>query len=327
MYDTSRFYENKVLSRGDELRVELDRLEKEIGNLGLKLSNQPLTILDSMDKAQAIMDELTQEGQGLQAENAQFELVSNTLKKNAGLFLRSIGGSAVLANARSNRQPKPGAWWWFIDQVYAAQNRASVIKLARTLVILAVVLGIVVVIYNRFFAPDPKLLAKMDREQSANSLYGKGDLAGAVNELDQAIALDPTDPEPLLIKGIVLQKMGKPEDSQKIFDQAKALIKDQEKFLEYRAQIYFQMGLGDEALADANQAIALNADSYMGYFIKGQVYEDQGKLNDALDAYQTASNLATTQNQVETIPVIRMRIAMLLQRLQMPQMPTETPTP
>jgi len=60
--------------------------------------------------------------------------------------------------------------------------------------------------------------------QRADILYERGDAAGAIRDLDKAIALNPDDPLPYWVRGRMHFEKGDTKSAHRGFDQAAALF-------------------------------------------------------------------------------------------------------
>jgi tetratricopeptide (TPR) repeat protein len=308
---------SKQLTRGDQLRDTLARLEALVAQLGYALGEEALDIPPLFDEATAGLAELQAQGQGARGEAAQLETVSAGLRRKAGTFLREIGGASRLRDARNARQLNPAQWWWFLDQWLADRRRSQLRQLLQWTVVAALLLALLYFIYQRFLAPNPAIVASLEHQQKADWLAQAGDLAGALNETEQALAAIPRDPEQLVFKGVLQQTLGHDAAAEETFAVAEAQV-GREGFLIARSRRYLSLGQAKAALADARAVIELNSNSAMGYLVLGQANEGAGNYAEAMDAYSRASTLAEAQNKLEIVAIARMQFGMLMQRLPTP---------
>jgi tetratricopeptide (TPR) repeat protein len=173
-------------------------------------------------------------------------------------------------------------------------------------------------IYQRFLAPDPAIVASLEHQQKAESLAQTGDLAGALNETEQALATIQRDPEQLVFKGVLQQALGSDAAAEEAFAAAEAQA-GKEGFLIARSRRYLSLGQTEAALSDARAVIRVNSNSAMGYLVLGQANEGTGNYAEAMDAYTRASTLAEAQNKLDIVAIARMQLGMLMQR---PSTPT-----
>jgi len=308
----------KQLTRGDQLRDTLARLKALVGQLGYALGEEALNIPPLFDEVTAGLAELQVQGQDVRGEAAQLETVSAGLRRKAGTFLREIGGASRLQDARNARRPDPAQWWWFLDQWLADRRRSQLRQLLQWAAVAALLLALLYFIYQRFLAPNPAIVAGLEHQQKADWLAQAGDLAGALNETEQALAAIPRDPEQLVFKGVLQQALGHDAAAEETFAAAEAQV-GKEEFLIARSRRYLNLGQAKAALADARAVIELNPNSAMGYLVLGQANEGAGNYAEATDAYTRASTLAQAQNKPEVAVMARMQLGMLMQR---PPVPT-----
>lgn len=312
----SPFYvENRPMTRADDLRRQLNELEARIGRLGYGLGQEALTIPPLFDAVAAALASFQAEGQSMRAESARLESVSAALRRKAALFLREIGGPGVLRDARRIHQPDPAHWWWFLDQLLADKRWARLRKLSLLVVGMVAVLLLLLALYQRFLAPDPATRERLQYEQAAESLAMEGDLAGALSEVEQALAVAPGNPDLLVFKGGLQQVLGQRAAAQESFSEAEAAFGDREAFLLTRGQTYLRLDQAQAALSDAEAAIALNPESAAGYLLLGRANEWLENYRQAIAAYEQAATLAEAQGEFQIAATARVNMGVLMQRL------------
>jgi tetratricopeptide (TPR) repeat protein len=309
------FVEQKALTAADEVRDLLAQLEAKIARLGRGQEPEARTILELFDAAAARLSELHAGGQALRAEEARWEAASAAFRRKAGAFLRALGGSGALAEARVARQPKPDAWWWFIDRWLVEKRQAQLRRLALWAAVAATALALLAVLYQRFLAPDPATRERLRHEQAADSLVMDGNLARALDETEQALGYAPGDATLLALKGVLQRKLGQ-FAAQETFAAAEKAAGSREAFLITRAQMYLRVADGKAMLADAQEVVAANPQSAPGYLLLGQANELLGNGQDAIAAYEESSRLADAQNNPQLAAIARMNLATLLQQIQ-----------
>lgn len=304
----------------------LDRLDSLIGRIGMNSREQALAILIGLDAASARMQE-RQSRSSQKTLQVQFDALIARLQKEAGSFLRDLGGRSMLHELRAAQRPPAENHWWYLDDWLAQRRQVSFKHNLSTLG--AIVLGMVLlaVIYQRFLAPDPDVLARMGHEDSASEALVSGDLETALSEVEQGLSYDLRDLDLLILKGVVLQASGKLEEAQTAFDQAALAAESRDVFLLSRGQTYIMVGMLDAALTDTQSVLTENPQSAPAHLLTGQIYELRQDYLRALEYYEKAGNLADAQNQPELTAVARTRMAYLAQIMSAPQWPTLTETP
>jgi tetratricopeptide (TPR) repeat protein len=313
----SPFYvESKALTRSDELRNQIDELEAMIGRLGYGLGKEALKIPVLFDSTSTSLAAFQAEGKSMRAEQARLETVSVRFSRKANVFLREIGGAGVLEDARRMRQADPEDWWWFADQLVANRRRDRIGRLLRLGVGVVVVLLVLFVLYQRFLAPDPATRERLEHEHNAEDLAIEGDIAGALSEVEQALAVAPDDSYLAVFKGVLQQELGQGTASRDTFAEAEAAFGNREDFLLTRAQTYMLVDQPEAAVADAQEAVTLNPELAAGYMLLGRAYEYMEDYREALFAYEQAIDLAEEQGDFQLSGAARVNVGILMQRLQ-----------
>jgi tetratricopeptide (TPR) repeat protein len=256
---------------------------------------------------------------------AQFEGITARLRKEAPQFLRDLGGQQALLKAREAAQPPQDHWWWYLD-AYLAEKRKAALK--RTLVLgsaVTIVLLILAVVYQVFLAPDPEVAARYQHEQGARDALMYGDYADALEEVDAGLRVAPQDPTLLILKGVILEALGRIDEAEHNYEQAEQLVPNPEELLIIRGQAYVMNNLPEKALADALEAIRTNPQSPQAYLLLGQAHEMLYHYAEALKAYDQAYTSAEGSNQLELAALARTRTAMLMQSMNV-QMATPAPS-
>jgi len=314
---------NFMLTKADELRQCLDTLEADLGKLGFGLGPQALEIPTLMDQAAQLFDEFRQEGRDLAEERLRWETASHQLRSKASTWLREVGGSESFEKTRRARQPSAEAWWWFLDKQVTQDQKRSLRRTLKWAVGAALVLVLLGLGYKLFLAPDPGTQARIGYTYDAESLSRSGDLTGALQLVEKALATAPDDPDLLIFKGVLQNVLGQTAAAEESFQKAEKILNNQENFYLLRAQRYFYVGHYQEMLADTQAVIQVNTQSATGYMLQGQAQEALGNSKEAMDAYERASQLAEANNQPEIAVTARMLYGTLLQRQGMPTIETQ----
>ncbi len=315
-YKSPYFVEAKPLTRLDEFRERLDRVESRLGGLEKAgLGADPLEIPDLLDQSSVISDELERDGKLAPEEAARFESIQAQLRGKAAVFLRAIGGARALKEARLVRNPEPARWWWFLDQILAKKRLRQGKHLIKGALILFAALALLGILYRAFLAPSPQEQALYRSESMAESLIAAGDLNGALQEVENALLISPADPDLLVRKGVLLQSLGKQALADEAYKQAEAALNDRKLFLLMRGQDFMRVGKIEAGVADAKEALGIDPDSPEAYLMLGQAYELLENFGDALQAYEKASSLASEQDRPELTALARVRLAYLMQRI------------
>ncbi|MBN1261009.1 MAG: hypothetical protein JXB35_10050 [Anaerolineae bacterium] len=299
----------------DALRRSIDDLETRVGNLDHATGEEALEIPPLLDAATALLQSLQQHGVDLVGEATRLESVQNQLRRKAALFLKVAGGAPTAAAARAATAPGDHAWWWYLDHLVAERRRARLRTWAVGLAIAAGVVLILWVLYRWFLAPDPVTQARLDHLYAAEELAFDGVYDEALQEVDAGLEVAPGDGDLLTLKGALLHLMGETATSEAVFREAQAAFGDRETFLTARAQVWLRFGDGWGALSDAEEILTLDPDSAVGVFYTGAAYEQLEFFEEAVTAYEKASELALQAGQNELYATIRTQLAYLVMRM------------
>jgi tetratricopeptide (TPR) repeat protein len=131
----------------------------------------------------------------------------------------------------------------------------------------------------------------------ANALLAAGDLQGALDVFNQALAANPNDALSYLSRGIALSTMG--NNQQAIDDFNAALGLNPNDAVAYHNRGIACSALGDyaQAIADYDAALALNPNDPMVYYNKGIAHKQAGDYQQFIEAFKIAAQMGFEQAQ------------------------------
>lgn len=141
---------------------------------------------------------------------------------------------------------------------------------------------------------------------------------GAAAALDLARAeyeRFPDDPEAALWRGVLELRAGDPAVAAELFEQARRQAASEIGFLFERGTLLIQVGLLDDAEADADALIARPDAQAEGYLLLGSVQEARGDRAGAIAAFQQAADLAAAADKPHLEVIAKTRLGMVLQAL------------
>jgi tetratricopeptide (TPR) repeat protein len=303
----------------------LEQIDNGLGKLGKTGGVVPKSILLEMDQANSRINDGISNGRELRAEIAQFEFIGKNLQNYAGLFIKLIGGRQALQQLRMVFKPTEAQWWWFLDKMVDEKRRKNIKKYLIIASAGTAIFIVLMLLYNRFLAPDPITQQRYNLINDAQALMMKADYPAAMIAIDQGLVNSPTDSDLLIYKGVLLVKLDQVQQAGPYFNQAEKVLGSHENLLLARSMIYLQMGDPKSTLADAQETIQDNPNSAEGNFYFGKANELLGNNQEALTYYQIAAGLAEQQNKAALTATIKINEAMLLQALNS-QMPSPQPT-
>ncbi len=293
----------------DELRQALAQLENCIGRLKHSTRAEVAAMPPLFDQAQALLQQLAERGVDLGPERARWETLCAQFDRNGALFVRKSGGAAALRAARQAVLPDTTAWWWFMDERLAAARKQRFTRILRGGALGLLALLALALVYRLFFAPDPELLARLDRTDAAQRALLAGDLAQALVETEAGLTLAPSDPALLTLQGVILETQGDAPAAETAFAAARAAYDTEENFLVQRSQLYLMSGQPGAALADAEEILVLNPESPLGYLQRGHSHEALGEILAAIHDYERAAELAEAANDAQLVVTARALLA------------------
>lgn len=307
------------------LRRTLGRIESELGKLGYPGDEQPAEILALFDDATARLKALASAGLDQAPERVRLETATRQLHKKGKVFLSRIGGASGLRALRSDRQPSPDAWWWYLDEHIVAQRRATRKRTLRTLAIAVLVLALLSGLYALFLMPDRATRLRYRHEQAAEQALSEGDLGRALTEVGEALTLAPGDGDLLVLRGVILDLAGDTQAAARTYDKAKLSFADSCQFLAARVQVFLLAKKPERALRDARQIVADDPEFALGHLLMGNANAALGNLVAARDSYARAAQLAAAADQVEIESLARVQLANLTLLLSAPGANTPAP--
>lgn len=316
----------KTASVGDML----DAIDNQLGRLSIRDSGNVADILKDLDQVKSRLDEGAAKGYDVRAETAQFDGVLASIRVDARMILRKMGGEEALRKARNAHNPPADHWWWYLDGMLAEEQRKTMARMARSAAIVVGVLIVFVVVYNQFFRPDPAVIAIMNARQNAEYALMEGNIDQALLEVNQGLEVAPESEELILLKAGILEAMGENEEAASLFAKAEVLIGDKELYTIAQGQVYLALGEPGKAIPHMLAMLEEFPESARGYLILGQAYEDSGDQMKALEAYEMASTTGTASDDPTIVAQARIKMAFLMQQYSLPTMQGEevlTPAP
>ena len=318
-YEYTRPSSSTSLTKADALRELLDNLEASIGQIGYGIGEEALTIPSLFDQVDRLLPELGAEGLSLVEEKARLDTLLVQLQSRSGQWLREVGGTQALKSARQSRQPTVEEWWWFLDKVYSDQRKRTALRIGGWVGLGILVIAIFVIVYQKFLAPSPTTSKLLSLQHQADQFTMVGKLEEALEKVEQALTLDPENPDLLIYKGVLQQGLGQTEAADETFQVAQTKFEDPVSYYLARAHQFNIISSFEAAISDTQKVLELNESSALGYLYMGEAYEGLRKYQEALMAYMQADQLATAQELTEITVLARMRYGQLLIQ---PQWPT-----
>jgi tetratricopeptide (TPR) repeat protein len=113
----------------------------------------------------------------------------------------------------------------------------------------------------------------------------------AVKTYDQAIQLNPDDPDNWVARGQALREMDSLNESIKAFDRAIKINPKESSYYRYKGSVLSSQGRWYDAIRNYDLAIQLKPDDPDIWVTKGQVFREMGNLSESLKAFDQAIKL------------------------------------
>ena len=171
---------------------------------------------------------------------------------------------------------------------------------------------------NPALAQDAKPGATLLKEASA--LLREGDLPGALERADKALAANPGDPDARFVRGVVLAELKRTPEAVAMFTQLTQDFPEMAEPYNNLAVIYAAQGEYDRARYALEQALRANPAYSTAYENLGDVY-----VALAIEAYQKSLGLDARNNPVKAKLVVAREIAPAGARVKRPDPLPATP--
>lgn len=318
---------SEKITPADEMRILLAESEKMVVSLRGRGAGAK-ELLENLDRIAALWPQLEAAGMDLRPEEGRWETLQASLRANGWTLLRELEAAGGLAAVRREEHGDARAPdWWCLDQELSAQRTK---KVRRALVTAAAVVGAVLLLYfafTRLFPVDPNVQAAAGAVISGQQKAVEADLEGALADFQRAVSLTPDDPEPLAWVTVLQKQLGQTEEAAKSDAALRALMGDDLTYHTLLSQVLAGLGLNEEAVAEAEAALALDPESPEAQFSLAGAYENMGQIDKAVEHMQLASDYADARGKSELTVIARYRLALLLQQFSVVGAPTVTPTP
>ena len=319
--------DNKSLSQIEIVRETLEKLEYVVARLDECSQKEALEIPLLFDQAFDGFAKLEQSIASFSSEKGVLETISSQFQKKFNLFLQKSGGATVLPQLRQTHNPSQDRWWWYVDQILAERRRKNTLRGGRNIGIAAIALIIFVMVYQKFFAPDPSITASVGHQQQAEMLLANLEFEDAYQEVQNALTYTPNQFDLLILKGVLEELLEKSDQSQESYAIAKDQLENEDVFYAQRSIYYIMAGLPERAIDDCAIAIEINPDAVMAYLNLAQAYQNLGDLQTAYENLELADQAAQRIGNAQLQAIARVQMSQVLQQLSMATpVPLETPT-
>lgn len=267
-----------------------------------------------MDEIIRLLPELAAAGADVKAEQARWQTLQAQVRRRGGQLLRAWPPPATLPEVRHTVQPDASHWWWWLDREVAGLRRRRLVRSTAVIAAALAVIILAVLLVNRLFPVDPQVREVQRLRFQIEQALASQDYATALDRLQQAVAIDPTDPALHVQLGVAAETLGQSGPAETAWTTARELLaQDQARFALLRGQAYLAFGRLDQALQDEQAAVALAPDLASAHYFLGLAHEMLGQRTEAVNAYSRAAELARDTDP-QLVVLARTRLATLLQQ-------------
>lgn len=323
-----QFTKDHITTPADRLRQLIDEAEIAVANLkgSGEEAEKLLPILDDIDQE---FNALRQTGLDLRSEEGRIAGLYGSLRKRKSILLRELRPSGGLAHMREDHRPTEDQWWWFLDHELAQERKRAMIRYGKVALVSVIVLIVSIIVYRKFFSPDPLVMATYENLNMAIDHMMMGQYEEAIPYFENNLELAPLEAEWPIRLGVLEEIAGSPIRSVELFDRGRELSSNEAEFLLQRADSYSQVNHFEAALVDAQRVTELDPTLPMGFFLLGRSYSSLGQRPEMMAAYEKVIELTETTKGYEALYVlVKMELAQLYQSPQIDSgVPAATATP
>lgn len=283
------------------LRAALDDAERVAVSAGMS-ADDAVSFLHACDAIERYVNEAGS-GADIRAETNRADFVRERLRVNAAAIvhiIRRAGRAGEVETCRS----------WAHALAIASEMR---MRRMRRLIIAGI--GAALLIATLALLPVIVPAEPAPAIGSISRLLANEGAAAALDLARVEYERFPDDPEAALWRGVLELRAGDPAAAAELFEQARRQAASEIGFLFERGTLLIQVGLLDDAEADADALIARPDAQAEGYLLLGSVREARGDRTGAIAAFQQAADLAAVANKPHLEVIAKTRLGMVLQAL------------
>ena len=308
----AHYVKQNLHTPAEELRSSLDEIEHLIASAGTPESD-PRALLQTMDKAHEMVRSLQDEGVDIKPETVRFESLQGLVKKKASTIVRDLKPAGGIEPLRSQIKPSRDRWWWYLDEEIASRKRKSIARAIAIPLLIALLLFAGAKAFEYAFPPDKTAVKVSALEDEAARAIQKGDLDTALQKYEEVAQLTPDDGTVQVWIGVLSLELGDGQKSSKAFSRAEKLLKPADLHLS-SGYVYFALGKPDKADRELRQAIELDPDNGMAYYLRGNVLASQRRFSEAKAMYTLAAEKADEAGDHRLEAMARVQMANVIQQ-------------
>ncbi len=267
------------------------------------------------DETELGLGMLASERADLRAEMTRLETVDAGLRRRAPVILRELRRAGGLAAAREREQPPTAHWWWYLDITYTEERRRRLKRSLLTVLALVVIIGGGIYTVERVWGLSPVERQARQHVATAENYLAQGEIDAAIDEYQQATAVQPDFAEPYTYLAALYDIQGREDEAQQAYATAEKLYEDPILSQEELAQAYLMLGRPDKVYETVDRILEQDPESMRAYYIRAGAYEIQDDGENALADLERAADLAHEQGNEALYVLAKTRIGNLLQKM------------
>ncbi len=318
---------SRAISPADQLRRDLEEAEKLVTRVA---SADVETLLLTLDRIDSEFDRLTDSGMDLRPEQSRWDSLIQRVNSQAAAITSAAAKGPRFPRLRKTHAIGPASevsFWWYLDQEASRQRRRMLVRLGT---IVGTVVGGVLLAYwtmQTFFPPDPLDVLYADVMYQLDQYSMEQNWPDALAVIDANLDQLPAEPDMLIWRGVLEERLDHPEIAKQNLAQARALLTGREVFYwTTLANRRLQTGDLDGAEPALAQALTLEPENPQAYFLLGGLAEARGDNSLAMEHYNHVFDLAEASDPQLAV-IARVRVSQLMQSPNVfpTPMPTEVP--
>lgn len=274
----------------------LSRLEDGAGQLKVR-KESVIELLKLRDEVEDGLQRLQEQGLNITPERTRLETVDGNFKANSRLISKTLANQKELVAERHSQDPEKKRWWWWSTR-YAGERKRKRLLIGIIAAVVLIAGGVTTkILVDRARASDPVTLEYNRNLSLAEERLPNGQYEDALTYYKAAESTGrKLDPESLAVMAVLYEGLGQTSEA----DAYRALTRDNSQseahYLTYLARGYMRGSKNlDKALETVNQALAVDDSVPYAYYVRAEIEERLGALEEAIADLATSSQLATAQ--------------------------------
>lgn len=295
----------------ENLRKKIEDTKKVLGDIIVpnpkKLQENCEKFVILRQEIQDLIDELNKLKVPIEPELIRLREIDSLVKSNLKVINKGLRNSSIISRASS--YPKD-FWWWHISEILAFEKKKKLRRIIVYIGILGTILTGLIFFFTIYKTPEEEFLNSLSY---IDKLIGERDYEKAEIEIKKLMERFPNKIEVWIKLGIIQELKGY-SNFISTYNKAKNLCKNEDEFYMVRAMEYFRIKEFKKAERDLNEILKKNSENPQALYILGSIYEEEGKLFDALNVYKKIESLGDKVDP-QLMAMTKVRLGFLMQKI------------